>query len=341
MRPPLRKKRSLDRVRLGASMLGGVVVLAAAGFHFWGGYHWIEAIWLVVVTVSTVGFGEKSGLPPHMQIFTAAVILIGVTAGAYTFGAFMQMAIEGELEDQLGQRRMTRDIKQLKNHVVLCGFGSSGELLANTLIGQNVAFVVVDHDAVRIDDARSKGFLVVHGDATDDDVLRLAGIVDATSLITNLPNDAENVFITLTARNLRPDLNIVARAEQPSTEKKLRQAGANRIVMPAVSGARLMARMVTRPTTAELMELVTESTFHDMELDEIIVTVGSRLVGMDVRSTEAHRKHRLLVVAVKQRDGSMQFNPDADYCFQDDDTVILMGRTEDIQRFRLQYNTPE
>ena len=311
--------------------------MSIVGFRWVGDYSWIESLWITVVTISTVGFSERPQGEPVVQLYTVGVIIIGLTAAAYTFSAFMQFAIEGEIERFLGYRRMMRDIAQLKHHIVVCGFGSTGELLASSLHQQGVPFVIVDHDAERSEDAKRHGYLVLHGDATSDEVLLQAGIRQATSLITCLPTDAENVFITLTARNLCPNINIVARAEVPSTESKLRQAGANRVVLPTVSGARLMARIVTRPSTAELIEMVSENNFPDMELDELVVPDHSALVGMDVRATEAHRKHRLLVVAVKQGSGKMIFNPDAEYRFRAGETVIIMGRAEDIQRFRDQY----
>ena len=334
---PLSSEGPLARIRGGVLVLAIIFGLASCAYRLTGEYSWIEAVWMVVITISTVGFAEHSQSSPAVMMVTMCVILFGLTAAAYTFAAFTQFAIEGEIEKLLGLRRMMREIDQLQNHVVVCGFGSTGELLAKTLEDQHVAFLVVDEAIERVEDAREKGHLVLHGNATNDEVLIQAGIRRASSLITSLPSDAENVFITLTARNLCPRINIVARADSPSTEKKLRQAGANRVVLPTMSSARLMARMVTRPSTAELIEMVSENTFPDMELDEILIMPDSPLVGMDVRATEAHRKHRLLVVAVKGLEGKMIFNPDADYEFCDGETVIIMGKTEDIQRFRDQY----
>ena len=232
---------------------------------------------------------------------------------------------------------MARDIDKLSEHVVACGFGNTGELLAKALCEEDVPFVIVDQNEDRIEEAQRQGYLVLLGDATNESVLTEAGICRAKTLVTNLPTDAENVFITLTARNLCPSVDIIARAEQPSTVSKLQQAGANRVVQPDVSGARLMARMVTRPTTADLIELVAESSFHDMELDEILIREGAGIVGVNVRETEAHRKHRLLVVAIKRADNTMIFNPDGDYEFAVGETMILMGRDADIDRFRTQF----
>ena len=181
--------------------------------------------------------------------------------------------------------------------------------------------------------------LLIEADATDDEVLLRAGITRAKTLVTGVPNDAANVFITLTGRNLNPEIHIVARAEHATSERKLLQAGANKVVMPAATGARQMARMITRPSTADLMALVSDSGNYDIELDEFLVTDTSRLGGTTVRDSEAHRKYRLLVVAVKQTSGNMAFNPEADFRFQIGDIVILMGRAADIRHFRAEHHT--
>lgn len=324
---------AIRRIRIGGMILLTCVISAICGFHFLGNYTWLESFWLVVITLSSVGFSEKSQHGPGMQLFMIGVILSGMTAVAYTFGGFMQLITADELSRILGHRRMSKEIDRLKGHVVLCGYGRTGKLLAGNLDLRDVEYVLIDSNAEKFDSV-APGARYLIGDATDEKVLLAAGLRSARAVIISLPSDAANVFITLTARNLCPSITIIARAGEPSTEQKLLQAGANRVVLPASSSARLMARMVTRPSTAELIELVSQSEFPEMELDELLVTPQSTLVGMDVRATEAHRKHRLLVVAVKDRKGNMIFNPDADYTFNDGDTVIVMGREEDMNRFR-------
>lgn len=326
----------LHRIRLGAMVLAVIFVAAVAGYHALG-YDWLDAVWMVVITISSVGYGEDTDSDASVKMLSIAVIVFGLSAAAYTIGGLLQMITEGELERALGHRRMTRDIKRLKDHVVICGFGRMGEMLARDLKSMRRLFVIVDNDLDRISEAESHRYLCLSGDATEEETLRQAGIESARSLVTGLPNDAASVFITLTSRNLNPNLQIIARAEHPSTEKKLRQAGADRVVMPALVGARQMARLITRPSTADLMELVAETSFLDYELDEIAVPDDSKLARVTVRETEAHRRHRLLVVAVKEKDGNMVLNPDAEYTFKSGDVVIFMGHTEDIARFRKEY----
>ncbi|MBC8868947.1 MAG: potassium channel protein [Planctomycetes bacterium] len=326
----------LHRIRLGALVLAVIFVAAVLGYHALG-YDWLDAVWMVVITISSVGYGEETDSDASIKMLSIAVIVFGLSAAAYTIGGLLQMITEGELERALGRRRMTRDIERLKGHVVICGFGRMGEMLARDLKSMRRLFVIVDNDSERIADAETHRYLCLSGDATEEQTLREAGIEQASALVTGLPNDAASVFITLTSRNLNPNLQIIARAEHPSTEKKLRQAGADRVVMPALVGARHMARLITRPSTADLMELVSETSFLDYELDEIAVPDDSKMAQVTVRETEAHRRHRLLVVAVKEKDGNMVLNPDAEYRFKSGDVVIFMGHTEDIARFRKEY----
>lgn len=333
-------KSPLTRMRNGLIVLAIVFATAVIGFRALGDYDWITAIWMTAITISSVGFSETTTSPPALQMFTVGVIVFGMSAAAYTFGGFVQMVLEGELEILLGHRRMTRGIENLKDHVIVCGFGRIGEVLSNDLKRSRREFIVIDADTERFEAAKSQGYLCMCGDATSDEILIEAGIERAKTLVSSLPSDADNVFITLTARTLCQDLQIFSRAEHPTTERKLLQAGASKVIMPAIIGAHQLERLITRPSTAHLIELVSQSDFIDVELDEITLPERCKLIGVTVASTEAHRKHRLLVVAVKHADGAMIFNPGAEYVFKAADIAIVMGRAEDIQSFRDAFELP-
>jgi voltage-gated potassium channel len=319
-------------------VLLAVVAIAVVVYRHSGeDFTWTESLWLVVITVSSVGLSEHSELSPNLQLFTVGVIVFGLSAAAYTFGGFIQMLTEGEIERALGRRRMTRGIEQLYGHVILCGSGRIGQVLSQELSRQRSPFVIIDNDLEVIEEAQVAKFLVVHGDSTEEAVLVAAGVERAKTLVTSLPSDADNVFITLTARNLNPDLQIISRAEHGSSRKKLLQAGADRVVMPSTIGAHRMARLITRPKTARLMELVIDQGSLEIEMDEIEVSPQSSLVGKTVVEAEAHRKHGLLVVAINRGDGEMAFNPGGDHVFAANDTIIVMGRAEDIEGFRREF----
>jgi voltage-gated potassium channel len=326
----------LRRVCIGAVVLVGVFVAAVLGYRI-AGRSWLDAVYMVIITISTVGYGESSNLSPGQQVLTIGVIVFGISAAFFTLGGFVQMMLEGEIERTLRLGRTTRAIEGLENHVVVCGFGRIGQILAHELKSNSQSFVVIDSDPEKIAEAQNLGYLVLLGDATEEEILVSAGVARAHSLVTALPNDAANVFITLTSRNLNARLQIIARGEYQTTEKKLYQAGANRVVLPAAIGALRMAAMITRPSTIELMELVAGQSVLDVEVDEVAVTPDSSLVGKTIVDAETRRRHGLLVVAVKQKAGPMVFNPGAEVVLESGDTIIVLGRLADIDRFRADF----
>ena len=328
-------KTPLRRIQLGAFVLLAIFIVAVAVYHWRGDYSWLDAVWMVVVTISSVGYGERSTLnDPGLQVFTILLIVFGISAAAYTVGGFIQILFEGELERVLEGRKMKREIEGLTDHVIICGFGRMGIMLASDLKSQGYSVVIIDNEAERIEEARNNECLYIMGDATEEDVLRSAGIRQAKTVISALPHDAENVFIALTCRDLNEQVHIISRAEHASTKRKLLQAGADRVVMPAVIGAQQMTRLVTRPSTAELMHVVAGNEDLDVELDEVDVTAESVLAGQTIADSQIGQQFRLLVVGVKQQEGPIQFNPQASYVLRPDDVLIVLGRTEDIEQFR-------
>lgn len=326
---------TFTRIRRGAVMLALVGMASVLGYRIIGGYGWLEAIWMVVITVSTVGYGERSDQTPEMQLLSIAVILLGVSASIYAIGGFLQMLLEGEVDRALGKRRMTKEIEKLKDHVIICGFGRLGSDLANQLKHRKVPFLVIDinpEKTVRAND--ELGLLAVTGDATEDSVLREANIATAKALVAALPSDAENVFITLTARNLRDDIQILSKSERETSCRKLRQAGVNKIVMPHQVGAQHIERMISRPSTADLVELFAEASHLDMELDEFQITRNSSMAGKTLADSGIKPNFNLLVVGIKNGDGDFTFNPPPSSEITLNDTLIVMGQSKNIRALK-------
>ena len=319
-------------------MLGVTFVVAVCGYRLLDkDRDWLDAIYMVVITISSVGFGEHSESSPQVKLFTIGVIVVGMMAAAYTIGGLLQMLTEGEIQRAMGVRRMTREIAKLDRHIIICGFGRIGTILAEQLSHQGMAFVVVERDSDHVQEAQHLQYAVISGDATEEDVLVEAGIDRAQVLVTALPSDADNVFITLTSRNINKNLLIIARGEHPTTQKKLLQAGANRVVQPAIIGGQLMATLITRPSAGQLMELVADTSFRDVALEEFAVKPSNPVIGKTVRDIDAGRRYGLLMVAVKKSDERLVFNPTADYKFDEADTVIMMGEVGAIGRFRRDF----
>lgn len=324
----------LKRIRIGAISLAAVFVASVIGYRILGDYDWLDAIWLVIVTISTVGYSESTDSPAAIQVLTMAVILLGVTAAAYTFGGFVQLMLEGEVERVLGKRKMTKELGRMNDHVIICGFGGLGHDLATQLNHRGLPFVVIDLLPEKVVEATDLGFLAIQGDATTEQILEEVNLKTARALATALPSDAENVFITLTARNLRSDIQIIAKSERESSCRKLRQAGADKIVMPHRVGAQQMERMISRPTTADLVELFAEATHLEMELDEFRVAEQSPLAGRSLADSRLKEDFNVLVVGIKDDGGHFRFNPKPQETIRSDDTILVIGQVSDINRMK-------
>lgn len=325
---------SINRIRNGAVALGLVVAMSVIGFRVIGGYGWLESLWMVVITISTVGYGEHPSTSPANQVLMMLVILLGVTAGAYTFGGFVQLMLEGEIERALGRRRMTKELNRLEDHIIICGFGKLGRDLAIQLKHRNLSFVLIDLAEEKVEKATELGFLAIEGDATSEEVLEQVNLPKAKALASVLPSDAENVFITLTARNLRPDIQIIAKSEQETSCRKLRQAGANKVVMPHRIGAQQMERMISRPSTADLVELFAEASHLEMELDELLIDQQSSLIDKSIAESRIRDDYNLLVVGIKDEDNRFRFNPRPHEKICSGNVLLVMGEVPDINRFK-------
>ncbi len=326
----------LRRLQIGLAVLGAVFLFAVLGYRL-AGWDWLDAIYMVVTTLTTVGYREVREMTPALMWFNIVVILVGVATTLYVLGGFVHMVLEGEINRALGHRRVVKEIERLEGHAVICGFGRMGEVVAAELRRRHQPLVVVDRCAERVDEAIGQGFLAMPADATEEEALRSAGIPRAKTLVVTLPSDADNVFLTLTARDLNPRLLIIARAELRTTEKKLLQAGADRVVLPATTAALRMAAMVTRPSTVELIDLASAGHLEEMAIDELPIPPGSPLIGVTIRDSHARSQFGLLIVALRSADGQLSLNPGASAQFQQGDAVIALGRVEDIERFRAQY----
>lgn len=333
------------RIFRGVFFLATLVVVATL-VYVRAGFSLVDALYMVVITVFSVGYGEVQELGPGLRVFTMFVIVGGCSSLVYITSGLFQMIAEGQLEKALGRRSMDRDIAQISEHAIVCGYGRIGHIVCQELLRAKLPVVVIDADHECCEAARAAGFLVIHGDATSDAVLKSAGLERARALASVLSSDALNVFITLTARQLRKDLLIVARGEEPTTEPKLLQAGADRVVLPSRIGAERVAHIVTRPSVleffaeADLGALAQELSTIGVEIDQFEVTGDSRVIGLSVGQLESSGSGGFMVVAVQRVGGSLIKNPTKEFTFAEEDKVLLMGHKEDLpdltQRFAVQ-----
>jgi len=226
-------------------------------YHFIEGMSYSDAIFMTAITVSTVGFGEVQPLSGYGRIITILIILFGITIAGYTLGTFVRMLVEGEISARFGRKKVEKRISGLKNHFIVCGFGRIGKLITKELLKNNEKVIVLDNDPKRIPELEAMSAMYMLLDASDENTLLKAGIMKAKGLVTAVMSDADNVFITLTARMLHPDIYIMSRASDSKNEKKLLSAGANTVVSPYLIGGQRMAQMLVRPTVVDFIDIAT------------------------------------------------------------------------------------
>ena len=338
--PSFWRRTSVRRLVIGFTTVLAVVVLGTLGYIMLG---WtpFDALFMVVITISGVGFGEVRPMGSTAErVHTMLIIALGMIAVAYTVAGFVQFLTEGEILRLLGHQRMRRQIEEMSGHTVVAGFGRVGSLVCDDLAAAEVPFVVIERSPEKVGEIEGRGFLYVIGDATEEKVLREAGLERARTLVTAMPSDAETVFITLTARQMCPGVMIVARAEQPSTLKKLRQAGANHVVLPAAIGANRIVSLLTNPTAVEFTELVTQRSRLAIEMDDIPIKPGSPLEGKTLRDADIGRRTGVIVIAIKRVDGRVEFPPSGDEPFALGDNIVILGHRSNLEQFRRQFTIP-
>lgn len=335
---------SIRRTLLGFGFFLLTFVSAVSGYVF-AGWTLLDAIYMVVITIFGVGFGEVIPLDsPALKIFTMFVIVAGYASVVVIIGGFIQMVTEGEIQRAVGDHRQVVEIDRLDKHAIICGYGRIGQPLADQLREAHKPFVIVDDSPDRAAMAREAGHLVIVGNATEDRTLQRAGIERALHLATVLPNDAANVFITLTARTLNPAIEIIARGEMATTEQKLRVAGAKHVVLPADIGAVRIAHMITKPSALEFLNqadsrvsLNAQLEQIDLRIDQMPVAESSPLHGKRLEEVEILGRGAFLIIGVMRAGESVAANPTKDLVLAGGDTLIIIGHREDIPQFAARF----
>ena len=305
-----------------------VMVIGTVGYMLFG-MSFNDATYKTVTTVTTVGFRELQEFDAARQWFTIALIIMGASTVLFTFTIAMQFVYDGQLRHVLGSRFMHREIGKLSGPTIVCGWGRVGRAVADDLVGAGHEVVVVDIDAERVADVP---YPTVVGDATLDSTLREAGLERAGALIAALEGDAENLFVTLSARAITPDLFIVARARQDESVNKLTNAGADRVVNPQELGAARMASFVARPHVAEFVDVVMHERSLEFRMQEYDIPDGSPLAGKTLRDVDLRKRAGVLVLALRHVDGSFTTNPDPDIVIEAHQVLIAVGTDEDLAR---------
>jgi voltage-gated potassium channel len=310
--------------------VGLVIVASTVGYMLFWGWTPLEALYMTAITVGTVGFREVRPLTAGGQVFTIVVVFAGILAGGYALAQIFELLLEDRLRGSWEARKMTKSIDSLQRHTVLAGLGRVGGSVADTLDSLGEPFVVVDLDEDALAAARDRGWLVVVGDATEEDVLRAAGIERAAAFVTALDTDALNMFTVVTVRDMCPSVFIVARSSHVASEEKLLRAGANRVLTPNVIGGRRLAMMALNPTVSDYLDLVAHGSGLEYRLQEVTIQEGSRLADNTIAGARVRELTGAYILAVRHGDGRIDSNPAAETELHAGDVLVVLGTAQQV-----------
>ena len=319
------------RLTFGVSLFVAVVAVGTVGFVLLEGRSVWDSLYMTLVTVSTLGMAEGVGPVTRLgQFWIMVLIVVGIAAAMVALTVIVSLIVEGQVRSILGRRKVSMKIASLSGHYIVCGYGRVGKSLCTDLAARKASLVVVDQDSGCTAAAEENGLLYVLGNASEETVLRDAGIERAAGLVAALPTDAENVFVTLVARELNPKLFIAARGETLQSERRLARAGANKTICPPLIGARRLANVLTRPGVVDFVDFATEGI--DLEAEQYVLEGENKLIGQSLRQANLPRAVGVLVVALRHGGGATVFNPDPDTVLGQGDTLLVMGRMGSMAR---------
>lgn len=318
-------------VTLGIVLLLIWVVIGTLGFMGLEGWTFVDSLYMTVITLSTVGFQEVHELSRDGRLFASFMIVVGIGTAVYTFSRVGQVILEGEMLTILGRQKVRSAMKNLEGHWIVCGYGRIGRPVADGLRGEGVPFCVIDRNVSLEPDLLERKVLFVPGEATDEEVLKTAGVERATGLLALLPSKADNLYLTISAKSMNSNLSVIARALDSQAEITLKKSGADRVVSPDQIAATRVLNAALSPTVVELLDLVTHRQHLQLSLEEVKVAEGSRLAGQSLVEAEIRSRCGVIVIAIKRASGEMTFNPDASEKLRVGDLLVSMGKREDLK----------
>ena len=294
-------------------------------------YEFTDALYLTIITVATVGYGDMVPHHPGGKILTVILVLVGVSFVMYMFSKIVEAMVEGGLREILGKRQMKKQLNQLHNHYIICGHGRIGSVICQTLQESGKHFVVIERKGEEVQEILKKGYVVIEGEAAQDDVLIEAGIKRALALITVVCTDADNVFITLTAKGINPNITVLAGSSgENGSETKLKRAGADKVISPYVIGGKRMAQSMLRPNVTDFIDLAMYTRDIPLCLDEILVTEKAPIHGKTLQQSNLRQQYDIIVIGIKRPGENMLFNPKPESIILSGDILIVLGQEEQL-----------
>ena len=324
-------KRTRLRLRYALFALLAAIVFGTIGFHLIEGWSLPDSLYVTVQTLTTVGYGDVTPSSSAGRSFAVVIMLMGYAGVALAASTIVQSVVKSELVAALGQRRQSKRMGKLHDHYIICGSGRVGSHLIRDLQTGGQSFVVIERDQQRAAEFAQRGIDVLVGDATLEESLRDVGVERARGLAACLAEDADNVYVVLTARDLNPNLHIVARAAEEQAEAKLLRAGANHVIAPTIIGGHRMAVALTKPAVSEFMDSITANELG-LGFEQLEIDASSSLVGKELNATPIRTELDLVVVSIRRQDGETTFNPTGSVRIEAGDILIAIGRAESLMK---------
>jgi voltage-gated potassium channel len=328
---PRREKKLRNRLTQLILAISVIVILGTIGFRLIEGWSWLTSLYVVLQTVTTVGYGDFTPATTGGKLFSILLMVTGVGAVLYTLTMAVQSVVESEILAALGKRRRNRKMKHLEDHFVICGAGRVGSRIVRTMQQAGASFVVIERDPQKVAELAGADMHVLVRDATLEETLIEAGVKRARGLAACLPDDADNVYVVLIARDLNRDLHIVARAVEEQAEPKLIRAGASRVIAPTIIGGHRMAQALMKPAVADFIDSITAESL-DLGFEQVDVAPSSILAGKKIKDSNIRAELNTVIIALRKADGSVIYHPDGQVVIDANDLLIVIGRTESLSK---------
>jgi voltage-gated potassium channel len=308
-----------------------IFMVGSTGYHFLEEMSWFEGFYMTFITISTIGFTELKNLSVEGRLFTVAIFVMGIGVISYIASQTTQLLFESEL---FFKRAMKKQLKKMEDHYIICGYGRIGHRIAEDLRDADLPLVIVENRDSSIERIKRDRLTFVEGDAQDEESLLEAGLMEAKALICTLSSDQDNVFTTLLARELRPDIFILVRTNEKKNRRKIVRAGADKVISPYDIGADRMANVILRPNVDQFIDKMTRGDQQDHTFEEVLISEDSQLAGKSLVEINVRNKYSVLIIAILSEDGAMEFNPESDTVINSGDSMIILGDPSKIQKFR-------
>ena len=321
-----------------AILLFLIIMIGVFGYHFIEGWSFLDCFYMTVITIFTVGFKEVRTLSPQGQFFTIFIILSGVGTAIYAFTKIAEIVFEGRVNEIWRRKKMDKEIQNLKDHYIICGYGRMGRIVSHRLEEEKLPFVIIENKPEKIELLKKeRKYLFIDGDATTEENLIKAGIKNAKALAALLPSDADNLYLVLTVKLISPSLFVLSKALDEEGEKKILQIGANKIVSPYMLSGLKIAQGLIRPTLVDFLDVIIRRKELSLSMEEFIVKKSSKIADKNLMESDVRKETNIIIVAVKKPGKEIIFNPSSDFVAKAGDTILVLGDKEEITKFEQSF----